>query len=144
MGKTINPNLSSRTRTTGSMRWCLAVIAAVICTACTSNPWNIQHISLSEGTYAPRTPPERIEVFRSGGPAPTRAHLEVAQVSVRERPLHLPSAAQLSMEATLLQAKQRASELGADAIKETKISVAPTGVYGAGSVSVDGIAIRWK
>jgi hypothetical protein len=48
------------------------------------------------------------------------------------------------MDATLLQAKQRASELGADAIKEVKINVTPTGVYGAGSVSVDGIAIRWK
>ncbi len=144
METAINPPLPSARGVKRGVRLYLAAIAAVACSACTSNPWNTQHIRLSADSYAARTAPERIEVFRSGPPAPMRPHIEIAQISVREQPLHLPSSAQLSMEATLFQAKQRASELGADAIKEVKIGVAPTGVYGAGSVSVDGIAIRWR
>lgn len=122
----------------------LAVITLFMCAACTSNPWNVQHLLLSETPYTARTQPEKIEIFRTGGTTPNRPHLEIAQVSVREQPLHLPSSAQLSMESTLLQAKTRASELGGDAIKEVRINVAPTGVYGAGSVSIDGVVIRWK
>ena len=112
--------------------------------ACASDPWNVQHFALAHGTYTQRTAPDRIDVYRAGGAAPARAHVEIAQISVREAPLHAPSTAPLSIDLAVAQARERAAALGADALKDVRIQVAPTGVYGAGSVSVDAIAIRWR
>ena len=113
-------------------------------TGCASNPWNVQHLLLSSGAYAPQTPPDKIQIYRGRGEAPSRPHVDIAQISVREKPLHVPSTEQFSFESAMNQLKSRASDLGADAVKEVSIYVAPTGTVGAGSVSVDGVAIRWK
>lgn len=112
--------------------------------ACTSNPWRVQHVSLSGGTYPTRTPPDKIQVFLRGSATPSRPHIDVAQVSVRQKAFHAPSFEHLSTESALNRLKVRASEVGADAVKEVSILVAPTGAVSAGSASVDGVAIRWK
>lgn len=121
-----------------------ALVLALVGAACATDPWNVQHFALAPGSYAQRTPAARIEVFRAGAAAPARPHVEIAQISVREQPLHVPSTAPLSIDLAVAQARERAASLGADALKEVRIQVAPTGVYGAGSVSVDAIAIRWR
>jgi hypothetical protein len=121
-----------------------AVLLSIWVSGCATQTWNVQHYPLATASFAARTPPESIQVFRLGGAAVTRAHLEVAQISVRENSLHTPSTSQFSMEAAILEARRKASTLGADAIKELKVYVAPTGTWGSGSVSVDGVAIRWN
>lgn len=121
-----------------------AALAAIVVAGCASETWNVQHVMLAPPPLASRTAPESVQIFRQGGAAPTRAHVEVAQVSVREHGLHVPSTAQFSMDAAILEARRRASSLGADALKEVRVYVAPTGTVGAGSVSVDGVAIRWR
>lgn len=126
----------------------LSILATATCLAalvagCASETWNVQHFQLAPGPFASRTPPDGIQVFRQGGAAPARVHVEVAQISVREHGLHVPSTSQFSMDAAILEARKRASSLGADAIKDVRVYVAPTGTVGAGSVSVDGVAIRW-
>ena len=121
----------------------VAALASALVAGCASETWSVQHFLLAPAPFATRTAPEGIQVFRQGGAPPGRAHVEVAQVSVRENALHVPSTAQFSMDAALMEARRRASALGADAIKEVRIYVAPTGTVGSGSVSVDGVAIRW-
>jgi hypothetical protein len=130
---------SSRSSVAGAV-----LLAAALAAGCASETWNVQHFLLAPAPYASRTAPEAIQVFRQGGAAPTRAHVEVAQISVREHGLHVPSTSQFSMDAAILEARRRASSLGADALKDVRVYVAPTGTVGAGSVSVDGVAIRWR
>lgn len=120
------------------------ILSALLLSGCANNPWNVQHVLLSGSAYAPQTPPDKIQIFRGRGATPSRQYIEIAQISVREKPFHTPSSEQFSIESTLNQLKIRAAELGADAVTEVLIRIAPTGTIGAGSVSVDGIAVRWK
>ena len=119
------------------------IFVAMFLAACSSYPWNIQHAMLTSEMFPARTPAEKIEIFRKRNP-PERKYIEIAQLSIREKGSHAPSLKPQSTEFTLAEFKKKAAELGADAVIDVELYKAKTGTVGAGSVSIDGIAVRWK
>ena len=119
------------------------ILLFMLIVGCSKYPWNIQQVKLSNNNFTPRTPSEKIEIFTLKN-SPDRKYIEIALMSIREKGSHAPSMKPHSMEYTLAEFKKKASEIGADAIIEVEFYHAKTGTIGAGSVSIDGVAVRWK
>ena len=76
-----------------------------------------------------------IETFRE---YPPRSYVEIAQIEVR------PAYAAFSIAKATRKIKEKARELGADAVIGLNVFVAPPGTVGAGQVKGSGVAVKWK
>jgi len=103
--------------------------------------WNVQNVLLADQIFPSQPEKHPIEIFTAGV---ARPHVEIARIDVSERPVHNLSLKGHSTEAAVEQLRIRARQLGADAVKNVTIGVGAPGTIGAGSVSVSGVAIRWK
>jgi hypothetical protein len=114
---------------------------AILVGAAACGTWNVQSVRLNSSAYPSRPEGYAIELLTG---AVDRPHVELAQISVSEKPAHMPSIDQFSADAAAEQLRIRARELGADAVKDVKFQTGAPGTVGAGSIAVTGTAIRWK
>ena len=100
-----------------------------------SGCYGVKHLKYADETFPPRPLSHPIEIFRG---KPDRAHIVIAQIILS------PRWAAFSEQTAFDKMKERARELGADALTEVDIYTAHVGTVGSGQVSGRAYAVRWR
>jgi Putative heavy-metal-binding len=119
----------------------LVPIIAILLISCSSNVWNVQSIKYTDATYAPK--PENFNIETIYG-ITEKPHIVIAHISVNQKAFHGLSFDHLNPESAIAALKNKARELGADAIMNFQVHVGSSGTVGAGIISGQGVAVKWK
>lgn len=100
--------------------------------------YRVSHIIMSNQNYPPKPTSYEIPVVYN---LPKKPHIIIAQIFAT--PWLPGDVSTWSANRVIKLLKQRAKELGADAVFIKDVTMAPTGTVGAGGFSGESYAIRW-
>jgi hypothetical protein len=100
--------------------------------------YRVTHIMASNEVYSPKPDSYDIIVFNE---APNKKYIKIAHIYAFPR--NSGDVSSTSPDKAINALKDRAKELGADALIVTSIHMAPSGTWGQGGFSGEGDAIRW-
>jgi hypothetical protein len=115
--------------------FCFVLFLLVTFTSC---GYRVSSIMMSNKSYPPKSSSNDIQVFHN---LPERPNIIIAKIFAAPRNPGDISTWSSAKVIELL--KERARELGADAVVIKDISMAPTGTVGQGGFSGEALAIRW-